>query len=206
MKKITFLIALICFAKIVLGQDYKQLQEEILHMNKEDQQYRMQIDSMEKQFGAQSQQLNNLWKSIHNLDSIHQAAVTGIIDKHGWLGPTQIGDEASFNLSWMFLHFDQKTKEKYLPLMKIAVKEGKAESTTLALLVDKIALLQGKKQIYGSQVRQDEKTGEYYLAPLEDPENVDKRRKEVGLKPLAEDYNLKVHNIIWDPKTYKPGV
>lgn len=204
MKKILLLVFIICIAKTILGQDYLKLKEQILSMNAEDQKYRMQIDSIEKHFGPQSVQLKSLWKVINQTDSVHQNNVTAIIDKYGWLGPKEIGDEASFDLAWMFLHFDLATKEKYFPQMKTAVKEGKAEPSTLAILEDKIALKKGKKQIYGSQVLQDEKTGAYYLAPLEDPENVDKRRKEVGLKPLAEDYNLKVHNIKWDPKTYVP--
>lgn len=42
--------------------------------------------------------------------------------------------------------------------------------------------------------------GEFVL-PLEDPDNVDKRRAEVGLGPLA-DY-VKQWNIVWDVEEYK---
>nr|MBP9924008.1 hypothetical protein [Bacteroidia bacterium] len=69
------------------------------------------------------------------------------------------------------------------------------------------ALRQGRMQIYGSQINRDIKTQSYYVSPLEDPDNVDKRRAEVGLQPLAE-YLLN-WNLVWDVEQYKkdlPGI
>jgi hypothetical protein len=45
---------------------------------------------------------------------------------------------------------------------------------------------EGKKQIYGSQLKRNEKTGKFELWPVEDEENLDKRRAAVGLEPIAE--------------------
>ena len=64
-----------------------------------------------------------------------------------------------------------------------------------------MALRKGNKQVYGSQIGQDAETGLYYVSPLEDPDNVDKRREKVGLGPLA-DYVLR-WNIVWEVETYK---
>lgn len=86
-------------------------------------------------------------------------------------------------------------------MMREAVKNGKAQGSNLALLEDRVALGMGKKQIYGSQIGRDETTNLYYVSPLEDPDNVDKRRAEVGLGPLA-DYVSK-WNIKWDVEQYK---
>lgn len=85
--------------------------------------------------------------------------------------------------------------------MREAVKKGNASSSNLALLEDRVALRQGKKQIYGTQVTKDEVTGESYVLPLEDPDNVDKRRAEVGLEKL-QDY-LSNFGIKWDVEEYK---
>jgi hypothetical protein len=71
--------------------------------------------------------------------------------------------------------------------MRQAVKEGKAQASSLALLEDRVAIGQGKKQIYGSQLITDPKTGKPVLAPIEDEPNVNKRRAAVGLGKL-EDY------------------
>ena len=78
-----------------------------------------------------------------------------------------------------------KTHEKYLPLMRNAVKNGKAKARNLALLEDRVALREGKKQIYGTQVIQKVKTNEYFVLPLDDPYNVDLKRAEAGLQPLS---------------------
>jgi hypothetical protein len=86
-------------------------------------------------------------------------------------------------------------------MMREAVKNGKAAGSSLALLEDRVALGQGKRQIYGSQISRDPETQEYYISPLEDPDNVDKRRAEVGLGPLSE---YVIHwQIKWDVEKYK---
>jgi hypothetical protein len=83
--------------------------------------------------------------------------------------------------------------------MREAVKQKKVWPQQLALLEDRIAVRNGKKQIYGSQLSGDG-SGTYQIDPLEDPRNVDKRRAAVGLGPLA-DY-LKRWNIVWDAEEY----
>ena len=72
-------------------------------------------------------------------------------------------------------------------MMREAVKNGKAAGSSLALLEDRVALGQEKKQIYGSQIHRDQRTGKYFVAPIEDEFNVNRRRASVGLEPL-EDY------------------
>ena len=64
-----------------------------------------------------------------------------------------------------------------------------------------IWLGQGKRQIYGSQIGRDQETGDFYVSPLIDPENVDKRRAEVGLGPLA-DY-VGHWDMTWDIEKHK---
>ena len=85
--------------------------------------------------------------------------------------------------------------------MREAVKNQKARPSQLALLEDRVALRQGKKQIYGSQLAQNQTTLQYYVLPLEDPDNVDKRRAEVGLHPLS--IYLENWNVKWDVEQYK---
>ena len=80
--------------------------------------------------------------------------------------------------------------------MREAVKKGNARSSSLALLEDRVSLRKGGKQIYGSQIGRDQGTGDHYVLPLEDPENVDKRRAEVGLGPIAN--YISNWNITWD--------
>lgn len=56
----------------------------------------------------------------------------------------------------------------------------------LALLVDRIAVLEGRLQTYGSQLHWDE-AGNLSPAPIGDAAHVDERRRSAGLMPLAEE-------------------
>lgn len=125
-------------------------------------------------------------------DSVNLLKVTRILDKYGWLGPDVIGWQGGTALFLVIQHADLKVQEKYLPIMREAVKVGKMNSGSLALLEDRVALRQGKKQIYGSQIEKNAK-GDWVVSPIEDEINVNERRKSVGLEPL-EDY-VKKWNI-----------
>nr|WP_294785191.1 DUF6624 domain-containing protein [uncultured Flavobacterium sp.] len=86
-------------------------------------------------------------------------------------------------------------------MMREAVKKGDANAGNLAYLEDRVALREGRRQIYGSQSAKNKNTNKMYISPMIDPDNVDKRRAEVGLGPIA-DYATKM-NIEWDLETYK---
>jgi hypothetical protein len=150
-----------------------------------DQRPRRKIDTVEKEYGRDSKQMHALWKDISYKDSVDLIKVIIILDKYGWLSPDIISRRGNTTLFLVVQHADIKIRDKYLPLMRAAVAKGEANGSQLALMEDRSALEHGKKQIYGSQVARDEKTGKYYLSPIEDEVNVDKRRASVGLPPLA---------------------
>jgi len=167
----------------------------------EDQKYRIQIDEVEEKYGRESEEMRNHWKKIQQVDSINLIIVSKILDERGWLGSKVVGNKGNSTLFLVVQHADSATQVKYLPMMREAVKEGRAYASSLALLEDRLALRQGKKQIYGSQIGFDKETEKYIVQDLEDPDNVDKRRAEVGLPPLA-DY-VKNWNIVWNVAEYK---
>ena len=152
-----------------------------------DQQYRQMINDVETKHGYESKEVNDLWKTINENDSTNLIQVTNILETYGWLGADAVGEQGSATIFLVIQHADLKTQEKYLPMMRQAVKSGKARGSDLALLEDRVAMRQGKKQIYGSQISRDQQTGKYFVAPIEDEPNVNKRRAAVGLMPL-EDY------------------
>jgi hypothetical protein len=150
----------------------------------DDQSGRMQLDAVEKKYGRDSKEMKAHWAMIEQKDSIDLVRIKDILDQYGWLGPDVIGREGNQTLFLVIQHADIETQQHYLPMMREAVKNKKAQPSSLALLEDRVALRIGKRQVYGSQIgRYDD--GRYYVSPLEDPDNVDKRRAEVGLGPLA---------------------
>lgn len=179
----------------------KPLVAELDSIYTEDQKYRLQINEIEKKYGWESNEMKSHWKIINEKDSINLIKIKLLLDKYGWLGADVIGEQGNSTLFLVIQHSDIGTQEKYLPMMREAVKNGKAKGSALALLEDRVALRNGKKQIYGSQIGRDNDTKLYYVSPLEDPDNVDKRRAEVGLQPLA-DY-ISHWQIKWDIEQYK---
>ena len=159
--------------------------QELFIIDQDDQAGRNQSDEVGNKYGWASKEYRNLWTSIRLKDSINLIKVEVIIQTSGWLGADEIGSQSNTTLFMALQHSNLKTQEKYLPLMRKAVTNGKAQPKHLALLEDRVALRQGKKQIYGSQVSMNNQTNEAFVMPLEDPDNVDTRRGLVGLPPLA---------------------
>jgi hypothetical protein len=170
----------------------------------EDQTYRQQNKEIQEKFGWESDEMKNQWKIINEKDSINLIKVQKILNERGWLGTDIIGNRGNSTLFLVIQHSDLETQEKYLPMMREAVKKGNAKASSLALLEDRIALKTGKKQIYGSQIGIDTKTNEYYILPLIDPDNVNERRATVGLLPI-QDY-ISNWGLTWDAENYKKNL
>jgi hypothetical protein len=185
-------------AEVNLNKPLAQMLDSIMIA---DQQGRLKMNALEKKYGWDSKEMKELWVEIGKNDSLNLIKVSAVLDKYGWLGPDVVGSNGSSALFLVIQHSDIKTQQKYLPMMREAVNKGKASPSSLALLEDRVALREGKKQIYGSQIGRNEKSGEYYVLPLGDPDNVDKRRAEAGLQPLA-DY-IGMWNIKWNVEQYK---
>jgi hypothetical protein len=192
MKKIVFVVWCITAMSSAIGQSipkenlHKNLTGQLESIYSEDQKYREIISSVEAKYGMESKEMKDLWKTINKKDSANLIEIKRILDTHGWLGEDVVGERGNSTLFLVIQHSDQKTQEKYLPMMRDAVKNGKARGSQLALLEDRVALGQGKKQIYGSQIHRTLSSGAYFIAPIEDESNVNKRRASVGLEPLEE--------------------
>lgn len=180
---------------------YKSIIEQLFKIEELDHRYRVQFDEVINKYGNTSKEIHDLCKQMDYADSTNLIQVKSIVEKYGWLGVNEIGFQCNGTLFLVIQHADLKTQEEYLPIIREAVKNGKADASRLALLEDRIAIKHGEKQIYGSQVGQNAKTQEYYILPLRDPDNVDKRRATVGLNPLSE--YVSYWNIKWDVEKYK---
>ncbi|MCK4358231.1 MAG: hypothetical protein KAW92_05725 [Candidatus Cloacimonetes bacterium] len=73
-------------------------------------------------------------------------------------------------------------------------KNWEAFWRNVASIQDRVLKGNGKKQIYGSQLFINEKTGKYEFFPIKDEENVNNKRHELGLQPLE------VYLKSWDIK------
>lgn len=163
---------------------------------KDDQLPRFELINLTRNNAGQAK-LDSIKRIIKKKDEINLDKVNGIVEKHGWLGPQEIGMNGSQGIFLVIQHADLATQKKYLPLIKQAEKEGKTLSSNLALLEDRIAMREGREQLYGSQGFKDKVTGTSYIYPIADVDQLDQRRKQMGMPPMA----AYVKN--WDLEEYK---
>ena len=187
MTKFILFISLIFAAIDVSAQTKfnKELSALLDTIYNEDQSGRLKIDSLQRKFGWQSEQVQSLLRPMMIQDSVNLVKVKHIIDTYGWLGPDEVGKQGAKTIFLVIQHADSLTQVNYFPIMQEAVRKGKAQPQDLALLEDRILTNQGKEQIYGSQLRINE-AGKFEFFPIKDEPNVNKRRASVGLPPLEE--------------------
>ncbi len=177
------------------------LQKELLAILPDDQEPRLAYDRVASKAGDNSHALDSLSTLMVHNDSINGVKITKLLNENGWIGKGKVGEDAS-NVVFLVIQHSQdlQFQIKYLPMIRQALAKADASADELALLEDRVAVRQAKRQTYGSQIYFDEKTGKYYVAPLDDPLNVDHRRARMGLQPMAE--YARQFDIVWNPQEY----
>ena len=112
--------------------------------------------------------------------------LTAILDEVGWPSVRLVGRDAG-DAAWLVLQHsiaDPLVMRRGLALLQDHPDGGVAPAQ-LAMLEDRVRVMSGLPQQYGTQFDWDEHG---MLAPrqIEDPDGVDERRKAVGLPPLAD--------------------
>lgn len=161
---------------------YPELREELLKRMAADQQFR--VEQAQKYKGVPEPPAAQ--EEGRKIDQENTAWLKPLMKKHGWLGNSLVGVDGATATFLLVQHTpDAEFRKSSLELLRKAVKEGEARGDQLALLTDRVLMLEGKPQIYGTQIKPF-KDGKVEVWTIADEANVDKRRAEVGLGPLAE--------------------
>lgn len=133
-------------------------------------------------------------KMIEKIDQEHLPRLKAIVEQFGWPGFRTIGAEGADKMWLLVQHCDREIEfqKTCLQLLKGSVAKGDAPKKHLAYLMDRVLVNEGKPQVYGTQVQIIE--GKALPRPVEDPDNLDKRRKEMGLGSFA-DYLLLLKEV-----------
>lgn len=123
-------------------------------------------------------------EELHNKNT---QILSDIINTIGYPTIEKVGEEAS-EAAWLVIQHSIGQPE-FMKHCKILLEEvvdkNKAVSRNLAFLTDRIAALEGKPQIYGTQFDWDEK-GELNPKQIDDFVNVNLRRRSSGLNTIDE--------------------
>jgi hypothetical protein len=160
----------------------QELRKELLRRRDEEQKLRFQaIDA-----GKKGPLPADLMKKLTDVDRANREWLKGVIDPKGWPGQSMVGFDGS-DAAWLLAQHadpDRAFQKQVLKLLEDAVMRKDARPAHLAYLTDRVLAGDGKKQLYGTQFTM--RDGKLEPEPIEDEANVDKRRAEVGLPPLAE--------------------
>jgi hypothetical protein len=126
-----------------------------------------------------------------------------MLDKQGWPDISLIGEIGNITIANVLQHSDIEIRMRYLPMMKDAVKSKGLPPRLLARAEDRIATDRGEPQIYGGQIKYYPETESFDVWPIADPANVDKRRAEIGLEPIADFLASRRNPLEWDIEEQK---
>jgi hypothetical protein len=133
-------------------------------------------------------------KAMEDLHMRNASLLNEIVDEIGYPTIDKVGEEAS-EAAWLVIqHAISKPTfmKKCRALLEVAVSENKADPIHLAYLTDRIAVFEGKPQLYGSQFDWDE-NGKLMPHPYDDLEKVNQRRSSIGLNTLEDQTELIRH-------------
>lgn len=128
-----------------------------------------------------------------------------IVDQKGWPTISLVGIEASNGAMLVLTHSaDHAWQAKLLPQLEQLADSGRIDASSLALVVDKELVSEGKLQRYGTQFKFV--NGEMAMYGVEDPGGLDHIRARAMLPPmdvykqmLSQMYHLKAGNAIVSP-------
>jgi hypothetical protein len=165
------------------------LRRELLALVKEDQAARQAASAG----GFKDQAANDRMDAI---DRRSTARMKEVVANKGWPGKTLVGTDGAF-AAWLLVQHadaDRAFQKLCLQKMEAAVKAGEAAAKDWAYLVDRVAVADERKQIYGTQFDENQEP-----QPIEDEAHVDERRAAVGLGTMA-DYKVRMREDYGPPK------
>jgi len=147
---------------------------------------------------AGSTDATTIMQEMREIDAYNSAFVDSLLSNVGWLVDlSQTADSAIF---LVIQHARPHIQRKYLPMIRERAEKGLLEKEYLALLEDRVLMMSHQKQLYGSQLftrTKEDGSRVLYVWPVEDPENIDTRRAEMGMTTM-EEYLENFENAVYD--------
>ncbi|MBN1755468.1 hypothetical protein JW877_04555 [bacterium] len=169
--------------------DFDKISRKLIGLKKKDDKLRTELireGTLSNGYNQEMEVLNNENAKELNL----------IMEKIGFPTSDKVGEEAS-NAAWLIIQHSigqPNFMKKSARLLEIAVNEKKADPKCLAYLTDRIAVFEGKPQLYGTQFDWNE-NGEMKPNQFDDSAKVNQRRKALGLNTLEEQTEIMKNRV-----------
>ncbi|MEY8021430.1 BT_3928 family protein [Muriicola sp. SD30] len=134
------------------------------------------------------------WSRQMEIDQSNIQFVDSIIQVYGYPGKSLVGDKAGKAAWYVIQHSDRI--DEFLPQIEIAALTGELPFRLYAMMLDRSLMNQKQPQIYGTQgvTLAD---GSNVFWPIEDPDNVNERRKKAGFGTTIEKYAMDLFGPDW---------
>lgn len=167
-----------------------ELRGELLAMREIDQSLRRALGQRPAGDGADARRDADLLAELQRVDTLHATRLRAIVDEHGWPTISMVGRDGS-RAAWLLVQHathDLELMERALSLMGQLAERGEAVAVDVAYLHDRVQMMTGKPQRYGTQFITVTIDGVRHSGPwpMESPEDVDERRRSVGLGAFSE--------------------
>ena len=123
-------------------------------------------------------------KVVLAADAKHLPELRKIHDQYGWPTRSLFGKVAADNFWVMVQHQGTELQAAWLPELERLAQQGEASRHRYALLFDRVQKGLGKPQRWGTQTSCV--NGKAVMDPVEDPERLDERRRELYFDPIEE--------------------
>ncbi|MFC0602557.1 type 2 lanthipeptide synthetase LanM [Streptomyces palmae] len=122
---------------------------------------------------------------LRKLTDAGLAWLVDVIHEHGWPGHMLVGRRAAEAACRLVQHAEgpPDVLRACLARMEQAAADGDIPWRHVACTTDAIRLVEGRPQLYGTKFRRG--AGGLEPCPIERPEEVDERRRRLGMEPLA---------------------
>ncbi|WP_413576023.1 DUF6624 domain-containing protein [Bdellovibrio sp. HCB290] len=161
-----------------MSTDWKAFAEDLMHMIREDQAVREAL----AQTGELFQGYSPVMEKVHLKHAQH---LKELIDLHGFPTIDKVGNDAAIAGMRLILH--AISWPEFMRAMEVIstelVPSKQVPKQYAAMLTDRIRFYEGRKQVYGTNSDWDE-NGILRVTDVEDAENLNTRRAEMGLSPL----------------------
>jgi len=159
---------------------YEVWRDKLIAAARRDQETRARLAASGALFNGYNAEMEAV--NIENAELLAQAYA-----EIGWTSREKLGDEGAVAAFFILQHAISRpdVQRRGLGLMLEAIPRNEANPLDAACLADRIAVLEGRPQAFGTQFDWDNH-GLLSPAQIADPARVDERRATVGLPPINE--------------------
>lgn len=130
--------------------------------------------------------------SVKAIDRAHCERLREIVEHIGWPTRDLVGLKATQGAYMVIQHagYDIDFQNRCLAMMVDLVEQGELPASYVALLTDRIRVFQDRPQVFGTQMTMARNEMGVMVptptVPIEDPGNLDQRRRLMGMAPHAD--------------------